>query len=53
MPYLCPEEKFRGKIFSFCDRNMFFNYSSGDNSLAVLSELQSDCPEERLDGELL
>ena len=28
---------------------MFFNYSFGDNSLAVLSELHSDCPAQRLD----
>ena len=49
MPFLCPREKFRGKNF-FCDENMFFNYSFGDNSLAVLSELHSDCPAQRLDG---
>ena len=50
MPFLCPEEKFRGKIYFFCDQNVFFNYSFGDNSVAVLSELHSDCPAQRLGG---
>ena len=36
--------------FFFCDESMFFNYSFVDNSLAVLSELLSDCPVQRLDG---
>ena len=42
--------KISGKKFFSCDQNTFFNYSFGDYSLAVLSELLSDCPVHCLDG---
>ena len=42
--------KILGKSIFFCDQIMFFIYSFGDNSVAVLSELHSVCPVERLDG---
>ena len=41
---------FLGRNIFSCDQNTFFIYSFGDNSLAVLSELHSDCPAQRLDG---
>ena len=43
-------KNFGEKYIFFCDENMFFNYSFVDKSLAVLSELLSDCPVQRLDG---
>ena len=42
--------KFLGESIFFCDQIMLSIYSFGDNSVAVLSQLHSVCPVERLDG---
>ena len=47
--FFCVQRKNFGENY-FCDQNTFFNYSFGDNSRAVLSELHSDFPALRLDG---
>ena len=47
--FFCVQRKNFGENY-FCDQNTFFNYSFGDNSQAVLSELHSDFPALRLDG---